>query len=260
MNTTLKLVLGKFYRSRDGRVWEVVNSIPESYKPENSTSTVRNSIYPVIAVCHTSKTFGSYTNDGKNHLIHNTQKEDLVEEIENSKTYLEKLKDFKKMNEKRFVRCDGRLLCVDSDNIVTTFLYEELPEEIQDMTGEKTYSIGTEMKNFTYEDYCKFYGIKPVYEKEQNRKERFEAFLKHDKNFEFLGCQKENYTKILTSFFNFYELIEGQKMKENFFSELMLKMNNDGGIDENSFNVSREEKNKLKEFFKQFRSILKAEK
>lgn len=255
MNPELRLQIGKFYRSRDGRIWEVVEKVPEGYSKEKEGSECINSIYTVFAVCHSTKTYNTFTTNGRSHLNYMQLDEDLIEELSGVVVHERKIQ-FKSADEKKFVRFDGRLFCTDQSDNICTYIHEEMPKEISHQRNAKI--TGTVLEHFTYEDYCKFYGIQPVYEK--NRKEQLAAFLKESKNFAFLGCQKENYTKIIESFFAFYELIEGQKMKEDFFTELMLKMYSYKDIDINKFDVNVKEKHKLVEFFNNFRSIMKTEK
>lgn len=198
---TLTLQVGKFYKSRDGRIWEVVEKVPEGYSEERSSSKRSNGVYCVWAICHTTKTFNSFSTSGRSHAILGPLDEDLLEEVDYGDVAHELILRGIKTEGKRFVRSNGKLYCVNSLEEVCTYLYEELPPELKGVWRVQS----TTIKNFTYEDYCKFYEIEPVYTKKLTPEEEFDNFVKSCKDGEWsksLGCQKEAAVEFLIAYKN----------------------------------------------------------
>lgn len=196
----LSLQVGKFYRSRDGRIWEVVEKVPEGFKKETDCGETFNEVYCIWAICYKTKTFNSFATNGRSNLLLNQSNEDLVEELYGVFVHGTRIQ-FKSADEKKFVRYDGRLFCVDQSDNICTYLYEEMPKEIKHQHNTKI--SGVVLEHFTYEYYCKFYGIEPAYTKKLTPDEEFDNFVKSCKDGEWsksLGCQKEAAVEFLIAY------------------------------------------------------------
>lgn len=251
---SLLIEVGKSYKSRDGRIWRCVSRYQNGswcfdlgqlgqYRGEESDSGRGTNIYPFLIICESTKTWNNCNEYGiasKTDALKN-----LIEEVDEKFIGIVMIDDVPVVVPLKRVG--------DSYEALGKYAYESKTSAQKGKIFDKGQLL---QSIISYEDYCRMSKCEPRLTKPLTRDEKFQEFLKDEKNFAFLGCQKENHQQILQSFFDFYKLISGQKMKVDFFAETLLKIGSDENIDVDKFNINDEEKRKLAPFFTSFRNIL----